>query len=121
LCLQQQFGFECPFVVCGIGRTIDSAKLACVGGEKAGGIVVKYACEACGCPTICLPDEFRDDVELRCRGCRQHLGTWAEFRERVKALIMAERDGLQPGPKTSSDPLEVPLLATYWAGRTPGS
>ena len=74
-----------------------------------GGLVVRYACEGCGCPTIFLPDEFRDDAQLCCRGCGQYLGTWAEFRERVKALIAAERHGLEPGPKTSSDPLELPM------------
>jgi hypothetical protein len=29
----------------------------------------------------------KDDAELRCRGCQRYLGTWVDFRERVKALI----------------------------------
>jgi hypothetical protein len=67
---------------------------------------MKYACEACGCPTISLPKEFRDDAELRCRGCQRYLGTWADFRERVKALITAERPVVGLSFQASSDPLE---------------
>lgn len=86
-----------------------------------GGVVVRYACTGCGCPSICLPDEFSDDAELRCRGCGQHVGTWAEFRERVQALIAAERDGRKLERKASSDPLELPMpsgvAAEYFISR----
>jgi len=70
---------------------------------------MKYACEVCGCPSLKLPEEFRNDVQLHCKGCGRQLGTWAEFRERAKALIMAERDGLESGPRRSSDPLDEVL------------
>ena len=70
---------------------------------------MKYACEVCGCPSLKLPEEFRNDVQLHCKGCGRQLGTWAEFRERAKALIIAERDGLESGARRSSDPLDEVL------------
>jgi hypothetical protein len=73
---------------------------------------MRYACEVCGCPTICLPEQLTDDAELRCQGCRRQLGTWAEFRERVKAMIMAERSGVDLGRVMSSDPLDEPAPAS---------
>ena len=65
---------------------------------------MRFACEACGCPSIRLPEDFRDDVQLSCKGCGQSLGTWAEFKSRTKTLILSEcRD--EPLQRRSSDDL----------------
>ncbi len=53
-------------------------------------LVSNFACEACGSPSIMLPETLTDGAAIHCSGCGHELGTWGAFRERAKRLIMAD-------------------------------
>ncbi len=75
------------------------------------GSAMPFACSACGCPSVVLPEKLVDDALVHCQRCNSVLATWAVFKARTTQTILAEMRGDTTdlgllGP----DPLDVDLL-----------
>lgn len=54
-----------------------------------------FACDTCGSPSIMLPGDICDKAAVRCSGCGQALGSWADLKRQARHVIDAEvRTGL---------------------------
>jgi len=49
-----------------------------------------HACEHCRSPSITFPNEINDAAVLYCAGCEASVGTWYDFKERTRAVILGE-------------------------------
>jgi hypothetical protein len=75
-----------------------------------------FACSACGCPSVVLPEELVDEALVRCQRCTSPLATWAVFKARTTQAILVETHGkITDSGLLGSDPLDAALL------KAPGS
>lgn len=74
-------------------------------------MTVQFACEACGSPSVAPPRTFRDDAAIACKRCGAKIGTWGDFKERTRRIILAELDGERDLCGASADPLPRLTLA----------
>lgn len=70
-----------------------------------------FACSACGCPSVVLPEALRDEALVRCQRCNSPLATWAGFKARTTQVILAETKGkITDSGLLGPDPLDPDLL-----------
>ena len=70
-----------------------------------------FACSACGCPSVVLPEELQDEALVRCQRCTSPLATWAVFKARTTQVILAETHGqIRDSGLLGPDPLDADLL-----------
>lgn len=49
-----------------------------------------FHCEACGSPSVSLPDRLEADSPVRCSGCGRPLGSWSDYRRAVSSVILKD-------------------------------
>ncbi len=52
-----------------------------------------FECPRCGSPGVTLPKSLTLGSLIRCSRCTTGLGTWAEFKSTMEAIIAAEGEG----------------------------
>jgi hypothetical protein len=71
-------------------------------------MTVQFTCPICGGASIAGPEACVDQAEIACGNCGNVLGTWGEFRERVRSVICSQVAGDKNGSKmVSLDPLPI--------------
>jgi hypothetical protein len=78
------------------------------------GSAMPFACSACGCPSVVLPEKLVDDALVHCQRCNSVLATWAVFKTRTTQIILAETQGeITDLGLLGPDPLDVDLLRGF--------
>ncbi len=81
------------------------------------GSAMPFACSACGCPSVVLPEELVDEALVRCQRCTSPLATWAVFKARTTQTILAETHGrITDSGLLGPDPLDDDLLRASGSG-----
>jgi len=71
----------------------------------------RFACSACGSPSIVLPAVLADEAVVSCGRCQSAMGSWLGYKSYVSRSIHAEYEAVPAQPMICVDPIIAPALA----------
>ncbi len=73
----------------------------------------RFACKSCGGAAITFPDVIHDGAELVCAGCSVSLGTWGDFKERIRQVVLSEIESNRASPERASSDIPINSLTQF--------